>query len=177
MTKILVVYYSLTGNTKFIAETIAESINADILKLKPVKELNAEGGMKYFWGGFQATMKKKPKLEPFDINPLDYDLIFIGSPVWAWRQSPPINSFLKKFDLSGKKIALWMCAGGDGVKSMSRFKDALNNTEIIGDICFQEPLQAETDAIKEKAVAWVRETLQKTINYEKKLVYETEVIK
>jgi flavodoxin len=176
MVKILVVYYSLTGNTKFIAEKITESINADILKLKPVKELNAEGGMKYFWGGFQATMKKKPKLESFDINPLDYDLIFIGSPVWAWRQSPPINSFLKKFDLSGKKIALWMCAGGDGVKSMNRFKDALNNAEIIGDICFQEPLQAETNAVKEKAVAWARESLQKTINYEKKLVYETEVI-
>jgi flavodoxin len=177
MVKILVVYYSLTGNTKFIAETIAESINADILKLKPVKELNAEGGMKYFLGGYQATMKMKPKLEPFDINPLDYDLIFIGSPVWAWRQSPPINSFLKKFDLSGKKIAIWMCAAGNGVKSMKRFKDALKNADIIGDICFQEPLQAETDASKEKAVAWARENLQKTINYEQKLSYETELIK
>ncbi|MFW9970752.1 MAG: flavodoxin family protein [Candidatus Odinarchaeota archaeon] len=177
MVKILVVYYSLTGKTKFIAESIAESINADMLKLKPVKEINAEGGMKYFWGGFQATMKKKPKLEPFDINPLDYDLIFIGSPVWAWRQSPPINSFLKKFNLSGKKLALWMCAGGDGVKSMSRFKDTLKNADIIGDICFQEPLQAEPDVVKEKAIVWARENLQKFENSDTNLVYETLEIK
>ncbi|MFW9819188.1 MAG: flavodoxin family protein [Candidatus Thorarchaeota archaeon] len=170
MVKILVVYYSLTGNTKYIAETIAESINADILKLKPVKELNAEGGMKYFWGGFQSTMKQRPKLEPIDINPLDYDLIFIGSPVWAWRQSPPINSFLNKFDLSGKKLALWMCAAGDGVKSMNRFKNALNTADIIGDICFHEPLKAEPDVIKKKVAAWAKENFQKFINNEKKSV-------
>ncbi|MFX1310455.1 MAG: flavodoxin family protein, partial [Promethearchaeota archaeon] len=88
MRKVLVVYYSLTGNTKMIAEAIAESIDSDILELKPVKELNAESGMKYFWGGFQATMKKKPKLEEFDINPLDYELIILGTPVWAWTISP-----------------------------------------------------------------------------------------
>lgn len=163
MVKILVIYYSLTGNTKFIAETIAKSVDADILELKPVKELKAEGGMKYFWGGFQATMKKKPKLQPFDIKLNDYDLFFIGSPVWAWRQSPPINSFLKKFDLSGRNVALWMCAGGDGVKSMIRFKETLKNANILGDISFQEPLQGEPELVKEKTVAWAKENLQKVV--------------
>ena len=62
--KILIVYYSLTGNTKYIAELIKEAINADILPIKPIKELNPKGTMKFIWGGAQATMKKKPKLEP-----------------------------------------------------------------------------------------------------------------
>ena len=44
MMKVLVVYYSLTGNTKMIAEAIAESIDSEILELKPVKELKAERG-------------------------------------------------------------------------------------------------------------------------------------
>ena len=164
MVKILVVYYSLTGNTKFIAETIAKSVDADILELKPVKVLKVEGGMKYFWGGFQATMKKKPKLEPININPDNYDLIFIGSPVWAWRQSPPINSFLSLFDFSEKNLALWMCAGGDGVKAMKRFKEMVSNANILGDICFQEPSQKEHKAVEEKAISWARENLQKVQN-------------
>jgi flavodoxin len=159
MLKILIVYYSLTGNTKFIAEAIAESINSDILEIKPVKELNAEGGSKYFWGGYQATMKKKPKLKEFDINPLDYDLIIIGTPVWAWNFSPPIRSFISKFNLSGRNIALWTCSDGDGVKAMNRFKDALKDANIIGHISFQKLLQNKPEAAKEQAIVWAKELM------------------
>ena len=161
MEKVLVVYYSLTGNTKLIAEAIAESINSDVLELKPVKELNAEGGSKYFWGGFQATMKKKPKLMEFDINPLGYDLIILGTPVWAWTYSPPIRSFLSKYDLTGKNVALLTCSAGDGVKAMNRFKESLKDSSIVGEIRFQEPKQHGSETAKEKAAEWAREILQK----------------
>ena len=160
MLKILIVYYSLTGNTKFIAEAIAESINSDILEVKPVKELNAEGGSKYFWGGYQATMKKKPKLKPFDIDPLEYDLIFIGTPVWAWTYSPPIRSFLSKYDLTGKSVALWTCSAGDGVKAMNRFREALKDTNILGEIRFQEPKQHGPETSREKASVWAKQITQ-----------------
>ncbi len=164
MGKVLVVYYSLTGNTKMIAETIVEAINSDVLELKPVKELDAESGMRYFWGGFQATMKKKPKLEEFDINPLGYNLIILGTPVWAWTFSPPIRSFLKKYDLTKKNIALWVCAQGDGIKAMDRFKDALKDANIIGEVRFQEPKQNTPENAKERAVVWANEIIQKINN-------------
>ena len=164
MEKVLVVYYSLTGNTKLIAEAIAESINSDVLELKPVKELNAEGSMKYVWGGYQATMKKKPKLKVFDTNPLEYDLIFLGTPVWAWTYSPPIRSFLSMFDLSGKKVALWTCSAGDGIKAMNRFKEALKEANIVGEIRFQEPKQRETEEAKEKVASWAKEIIQNIKN-------------
>jgi len=160
MLKILIVYYSLTGNTKIIAEAIAESIKSDILEIKPVKELNAEGGSKFFWGGYQSTMKKKPKLKPFDINPLEYDLLFIGTPVWAWSLSPPIRSFLSKYDLTGKNVALWTCSAGDGVKAMNRFREALKDTNILGEIRFQEPKQHDPEASREKASVWAKQITQ-----------------
>ncbi|MFX1418795.1 MAG: flavodoxin family protein [Promethearchaeota archaeon] len=159
MKKVLVVYYSLTGNTKMIAEAIAESIDSDLLELKPVKELNAESGMKYIWGGFQATMKKKPKLEEFDINPLDYELIILGTPVWAWTISPPIRSFISKFKLSGKNVALWTCSGGDGVKAMKRFEEALKDIKIMGEIRFKEPKQYDPDEAKEQARVWAKQII------------------
>lgn len=169
MKKTLIVYYSLTGNTKFISEAIKEALNSDILELKPVKELKAEGSSKFFWGGAQAIMKKKPKLESFDISPLDYDLIFIGTPIWAGRFSPPIRSFLSKFDLSGKNLALWMCCGGDGQKSMEKFKENLSHANIISTNWFKEPLQQNSEDFKERAITWAKEVEEnlKHIEFEK----------
>jgi flavodoxin len=159
MTKILVVYYSLTGNTKFIADIIKSELNADILPLKPIKELKAESGMRYFWGGFQTYMKKKPELEDYTANTEEYDLLVLGTPVWAWRYSPPIHSFINNQDLSGKKVALWMCYAGDGVKAMGRFKKLLEDTDIIADIGFQNPKQNGKEEAKEKAIQFAKEIM------------------
>jgi flavodoxin len=159
MTRILVVYYSLTGNTKFIAETIKTELNADILPLKPIKELSADSAMRYFWGGFQTFMKKKPKLEDYTVTPEEYDLLVLGTPVWAWRYSPPIHSFINKHDLSSKKVALWMCYAGDGVKAMGRFKGLLENANIIADTGFQDPMQKGKEEAKEKAKKFTKEIM------------------
>jgi len=55
-----VVYYSFGGNTRFIAESIAEAVGADLLEIKPKKELSSKGFMKYLWGGRQVVMGEKP---------------------------------------------------------------------------------------------------------------------
>jgi flavodoxin len=165
MSKIIIVYYSLTGSTKFIAETLLESIEADILELKPIKDLNPEKGTKFMWGGMQATMKKKPELETFEFNPLEYDLVIIGTPVWAWNITPPIRSFLSMFDLTDKKVALWICSSGVGTKAMERFKKALKGSEIIGDIKFQfdikDPLEKELTEYKIRVKGWASELQEK----------------
>ncbi len=160
MTKILIVYYSLTGNTQFIAEALRDSIEADILELKPIKELNADKGSRFMWGGYQSTMKKKPKLKDFDINPLEYDLVILGTPVWAWNISPPMRSFLSKFDFTDKNIALWMCHAGDGIKAMIRFKEVLKSANVIESISFQQPLKKDSDTNKEKSIVWVKSVVK-----------------
>ena len=160
MTKILIVYYSLTGNTQFIAEALRDSIEADILELKPIKELNADKGSRFMWGGYQSTMKKKPKLKDFDINPLEYDLVILGTPVWAWNISPPMRSFLSKFDFTDKNVALWMCHAGDGIKAMIRFKEVLKSANVIESISFQQPLKKDSDTNKEKSIVWVKSVVK-----------------
>lgn len=152
--KILIVYYSLTGNTKYIAEIIQEVTNADILPIKPIKELNPKGAMKFIWGGAQATMKKKPKLEPFEIDPDDYNILFLGTPVWAWTFSPPIRSFLSKFDLSETNVAIWICHGGGPGKTLKRLKDYTKALKILGEIDFFDPLKNNPEEAKEKVLVW-----------------------
>jgi len=96
----------------------------------------------------------------FDINPLEYDLVILGTPVWAWNISPPMRSFLSKFDLTGKNVALWMCHAGDGIKAMIRFKETLSGANIVESISFQDPLKKDSDGNKEKAITWVESVVK-----------------
>jgi len=157
--KILIVYYSLTGNTKMIAETIHEVINADILALKPVKELNPNKASRFVWGGMQSTMKKKPKLEPIEIDPLDYDLIFLGTPVWAWNFSPPLRTFINMYDLKEKKLAIWTCAGGQTEKPLINLKKIFGDS-VVGDLRLIEPKSKDTEEQIAKAVEWAKKIAQ-----------------
>ncbi|SHK20373.1 Flavodoxin [Anaerobranca californiensis DSM 14826] len=150
MVKTLVIYYSFEGNTKFIAETIAEKLGADLLELKPEKELNSKGFMKYIWGGSQVVMGKMPKLQPLDKNPLDYDLLIIGTPVWAWSYTPPLNTFFNNVKITGKKIALFSCHGGQNAKTFEKMEKALEGNEIIAKQDFFEPLR-DKEENKKKA--------------------------
>ena len=87
----LVVYYSLEGSTKLIAD-IATALGADLLELKPVKEeINPKSFLKFFWGGRQVVLKKIPELVPYERDIGKYDLIVIGTPVWAFNYAPPIR--------------------------------------------------------------------------------------
>lgn len=154
--KKLIIYYSLDGNTRFLAQSIAKGIEAELLELKPENDISPRGFMKYFWGGKQVTMKEKPALLPFDINPPDYDIIFIGTPVWAWRHAPAVESFFTAVQLRDKKIGLFCCHGGGKGKTLVKMKDRLAGNDIIGEIDFKEPLRYNKDACSDKALSWAK---------------------
>ena len=154
--KKLVVYYSLTGNTKFIAEIIAEATGADILELKTEKELlKKEGFMRYFWGGKKVMMREKPVLVPFDKNPKEYDVLFVGTPIWALNYAPPLRSFFSQVKLANKKIALFCASGGDKQKTFENMKKELLGNEFIGEIDFIEPLNDKEECV-ERARQWAK---------------------
>jgi len=162
--KKLIIYYSFEGNTKLIAENIAKTIDADILELKPTKEIKTKGFMKFFWGGKQAMMNKKPPLLPFDKNPDDYDIVFIGTPVWAWGPAPPMKTFFDTQKFSDKKIALFCCHGGGKGRTIEKMKHALGKeNEFIGYIDFRDPLKRKTEENVKKAVEWAKVLLESTL--------------
>lgn len=158
--KKLVIYYSFEGNTKLIAETIANDIQADLLELKPQKELNSKGFMKYLWGGSQVMMKKKPDLHPLDKNPQDYDIIFIGTPVWAWTFAPPLKTFFSTVRFNDKKVALFSCNGGQNGKTFENMKAELEHNDVIGEIEFFEPLVKEKEKDIHRVKEWTKDILK-----------------
>ena len=152
--KTLIVYYSFEGNTKLIAESIAGAIQADILELKPENEPKTKSFLKYLWGGKEALKKAKPALLPFDTNPDEYDMIFIGTPVWAFTYTPPLNTFFSTNPLSNKKIALFCCHGGGKRNTLDKMKTALPGNNIIGENDFFEPLKKDSDKQIKRAQEW-----------------------
>ena len=84
--KTLVVYYSFGGCTKEIAKAVAEGSNADLLELKTDRRIDSGNFLHYSWSNSKS---KKFDILPFDLDTSDYDMIFIGSPVWAWASPGP----------------------------------------------------------------------------------------
>lgn len=154
--KILVVFYSLDGNTKLMAESISESVKGDLLELKPVKEITRNNFLKIFAGGKQAITKAEPELMPFDVDPKDYDVIFIGTPVWAWTYAPALRTFFKKVKLKDKNVALFCCHGGGPRNFFEKFEEAVSGNRILGKVEFKDPIRNAKERDVQMAKDWAK---------------------
>jgi len=157
--KPLVIYYSYEGNTKYIAESIKQAIKADLLELIPTKEMSSTGFMKYMWGGKSVVLKKKPTLKPFDVNPDDYEMIFIGTPVWVLTYAPPLRTLFSTISLNSKNIALFCCHEGGKGKTFEKMRMELDGNTILGQMDFNHPLKKQTEEQKKKAMTWAKEVM------------------
>jgi len=110
--KPLVVYYSLTGKTKLVAQVIAEALNAKLVEIKETKS-RKPGPSIYAIGGLEATMNKRSKINPIDVDLKQHDTIFIGSPIWNSRPAPAINSFIYQTNFEGRSIIPFFTMYGD----------------------------------------------------------------
>ncbi|MEA1883346.1 MAG: flavodoxin [Thermotogota bacterium] len=157
MSKTLVLYYSYEGHTKKVAEVIAKELSTDIEGVKPIKEMKTKGFGKFLWGGSQVVMKKKPELKPMNVNPDDYDTIFVGTPVWAFTYAPPVKTILESGMLKNKKVAFFYTHEGGEGKTEENAKTVIenNNTYLGGFSCMNVAKDFET--LKPKVIQWVKE--------------------
>jgi len=109
-----------------------------------------------FWGGGQVFRGIKPPLKPLSVDINAYDLIILGTPVWAGSPTPAIASFLDKNNIAGKKIALFCCHGGGMGKALDKLKALLNGNTVIGEIDFIRPAKTDSAGVKQKLSAWAK---------------------
>lgn len=102
--KKLVVFFSYTGNTKKIAESIQKKLNCDILEIKPVKPYSTDYQTVVDEEQNNESSKKKPEIQSINKDLSQYDEIIVGSPVWWYTIAPVIRTFLSENDLKGKII-------------------------------------------------------------------------
>lgn len=130
--KALVLYYSLTGNTKAVAEEIANRLGADIEEIVCVNPYDTN-----FQACIQRCMQEReqgviPDIQPVKADLSQYDVIFIGYPIWFGTYAPPIDKYLLTEDLSGKKIVPFCTFGSGGLESsVADLKAAQPNAEVL----------------------------------------------
>lgn len=124
----VVIYYSLSGNTKDAAETVKTQLDADIIELETVKKLPQNDFGKFMIGGMRATFGMCAKLEKIEIDLSKYDEIILGTPIWAGKCAPAINTLLKEKNIAGKVFAIFtLSSGGDNDKCIANLKKRLPN--------------------------------------------------
>ncbi len=157
--KSLVVYYTRDGNTRFVAETIAAEIGADIEEVVDLKKRS--GILGYLTGGRDAMQGKETKISPTIKSPVGYELIVVGSPIWAGRPAPAITTYLKKNDLSGKRVAIFFSQGGKKITGFEQTKALMSNSECIGELSVIQPLENKQKSEKQ-IVDWCKTLITKS---------------
>jgi flavodoxin len=152
--KVLIVYYSRSGNTREIAGLIHRSTGGDIFEIQVVKpypedyEEVKKIAMQEQQSGFKPALKTKVK------NFRSYDVIFVGTPIWWGTISVPVKSFLSEYDFSGKTIVPFTTHGGSGLgRSVEDISNLCPKTTLLDGLAVwgRNAITAQNDVS-----AWVR---------------------
>ena len=120
-TKVLVAYFSATGTTEGVAEHIANGLNADIYEIVP-EDPYTDADLNYNDNNSRTTIEMndpsaRPAISGSALNMEQYDIVFIGYPIW-WGDAPRIvSTFMESYDFSGKTIVPFCTSGGSGIGS------------------------------------------------------------
>ncbi len=137
MSKKLVAYFSASGVTAKLAKKLAEAIDADLFEIKPV-EPYSEADQN--WKNPLARCNKE-KIGKKDVpvsgiveNMDEYDTVYLGFPIWYWAAPNVVNTFIKQYDFSHKKVVLFATSGGSDMgKIAEKLQPYLGNEAEIVD--------------------------------------------
>lgn len=144
--KILIAYYSRTETSKKVAEVLAKKLGADIEEIKDHKD--RFGVIGYARAGRDAMRKAKTKIEDLRHNPSEYDLVILGTPVWAWTITPALRTYIDEQKEKFNKVAVLMTQGAEPPKQESIFSE-------IEELCgkkSQANLHLSTSEVKKEKI-------------------------
>ena len=126
----IIVYFSYTGHTKMIAESIQKKLQCDILEIKPEKAYSRDYELVVSEEQNNSSSNKTPEIENINIDLSKYDEIIIGTPVWWYTIAPVIRTFLKQNDLSNKKIIPFATNAGWLGHTFQEIRDLCPNSNV-----------------------------------------------
>lgn len=127
--KVLVAYFSYSGTTRTIANAISEKNGGDLFEITPQ---NAYSNV-YMESNSEIRNNERPALTDTVENMEDYDIVFVGYPVW-WHATPaPVNTFLESYDLTGKLIIPFCTSGESDIdETMPTFLHSCDGLAVYG---------------------------------------------
>lgn len=154
--KILVVYYSATGTTEAVAQTIADAAGADLFELVPAEPYT---GNDLDWTDDSSRVSREHNNESLRNVELtkttpenwdDYDTVLIGYPIWWGDAAWPVNNFVKDNDFSGKTVIPFCTSASSGIGSSGDILEKLAGTGS-----WQDGERFSSGASEDNIVAWL----------------------
>ena len=143
MSRKLVAYFSASGVTAKVAETLSEAIGADLYEIEPEVPYTKED-LNWMDKQSRSTIEmndpaSRPAIAGMRDNMADYDTVFVGFPVWWYVAPTIINIFLESYDLTGKTIIPFATSGGSGMgKTNEKLQPSCPNSKLIEGKAFKK---------------------------------------
>lgn len=149
--KIAVLYYSVSGQTRFTALKIRDMLDCDIFEIQTEEFIKPNFFSRYYRGIKQMKSKELPKLKKTEFNADMYDCIIVGSPTWASSCTPAIKAFAKENKIENKKLGFFTTYEGSGyTKCLESMKELFPNNDFIALASFKSPRRENKEKFREK---------------------------
>ena len=155
MIKSLVTYFSASGVTAGVAARLAEGVGAELCEIVPETPYS-DADLNWMDKTSRSTLEMKdenarPALAKKDIPVGDYDIIFVGFPIWWYREPSIIDTFLEAYDFEGKTVVPFATSGGSGLGKAPARMAELSKAKVLPGKVF--PPKVSERELKD----WVRE--------------------
>ena len=136
MNKTLITYFSCSGRTKSVAEKIAEISGGDLFEIVPVQEYTSED-LDWTNDNSRTSVEMKnedsrPQIKNKIDNISEYNKIYLGFPVWWYREPSIIDTFIESYNLEGKEIFIFVTSGSSTYEgSLKHLKEKYNNLNFV----------------------------------------------
>lgn len=131
MRKSLIVYYSLTENTKAVAEEIQKQVDGEILRIETVEPYPAVYDEVLDIVRDQREADELPEITKQEIDLSEYDQIFLGTPIWFGEPALPVDKWINENELSNKSIYPFFTSGSSSInESMSHYEELLDQSTL-----------------------------------------------
>lgn len=154
MSRKLVAYFSASGVTAKVAESLSEAIGADLYEIEPEVPYT-KADLNWMDKQSRSTLEmndpaSRPVIRGMRDNMKDYDTVFVGFPIWWYVAPTIINTFLESYDLTGKTIIPFATSGGSGMgKTNEKLQPSCPNAKLLEGKVFKQSVS------KDELVTWV----------------------
>lgn len=154
----LVAFFSAKGNTKKLASNLADSIGADLFEIVP-KQPYTRSDLNWINPKSRSSLEMKdrlcrPDIESYVEDMDKYDVIFIGFPIWWYREPSIIDTFAQSYDFNGKKLIPFATSGTSGIGDSGK-----NIADIAKGAAVDEGQRFKARASKDELREWAKKYL------------------
>lgn len=152
--KSLIVYHSLTENTKAVAEEIQKQVNGELIRIETVEPYPEIYDEVLDVVEAQREAGELPTIVKQDVDLSDYDSIFLGTPIWFGEPALPVEKWISENELAGKRIYPFFTSGSSSInESMERYRELLDQSTLSEGLSITSSDRSQTASLVKEWLA------------------------